>query len=109
MTLYTVSAYVQVHGGEVSHWEGIDIFKEKGCAQCHSVFGRNGKDGPDLGKEKFYGTHLELAARMWNHFPKMYEKMQKTDVEFQAISAPRDMADLYAYLYEATHLPDEAA
>jgi mono/diheme cytochrome c family protein len=97
VTFYSVSVYAQVDGEEVSHRKGRDIFKEKGCAQCHSVFGSDGNGGPDLGKRKFYGTHLELAARMWNHFPKMYKKMQKTDIEYQNMST-QEMEQLIAYL-----------
>ncbi|MDH3217008.1 MAG: c-type cytochrome [Candidatus Krumholzibacteria bacterium] len=95
--LCSISAHAQSGPGEVSHLKGKDVFEEKGCAQCHSVFGSNGKGGPDLGKRKFYGTYLQLAARMWNHFPKMYRKMQATDVAFQKVDA-EEMQQLIAYL-----------
>jgi cytochrome c2 len=61
---------------------GKVVFKEKGCEQCHAVFGKGGKGGPDLGEHKFYGTYLELAATMWNHFPSMSKKMRKSSQLF---------------------------
>jgi cytochrome c2 len=80
-----------------THWAGQEIFREKGCANCHSVYGNGGDEGPDLGERKFYGTYLHLASRMWNHFPKMYKKMQEADVEFHRISA-EEMGELITYL-----------
>jgi cytochrome c2 len=97
VVLYSIAVCGQANAGEVSHWKGRAVFEQKGCVECHSVFGSNGKGGPDLGKKKFYGTYLELATRMWNHFPKMYEKMQKTDVEFQEMNAT-EMEQLITYL-----------
>lgn len=86
-----------VDAAEVSHWKGQEVFKSKGCAHCHAVYGNNGKGGPDLGEKKFYGTYLELAARMWNHFPRMYKQMGKTNTEFPEISI-QEMEQLIAYL-----------
>ena len=80
-----------------SPWEGREVFHKKGCIQCHAINGSGGEDGPDLGKEKFYGTYLELAALMWNHFPKMFEKMQKTDFQFPELDQ-EEMKQLIAYL-----------
>lgn len=82
---------------DTDQWKGQKVFREKGCIECHSVYGRGGEGGPDLGERKFYGTYLELAARMWNHFPKMYKKMQKTDVAFHEING-KEMEQLIAYL-----------
>ena len=65
-----------------SHWQGRELFKEKGCIQCHSIHGQGGGEGPDLGKSKFYGTHLELAASMWNHIPEMLDIMLESGVQY---------------------------
>jgi cytochrome c551/c552 len=73
------------------------IFQEKGCSQCHAVYGKNGKGGPDLGKHKFFGTYLDLAALMWNHFPKMYKKMQKMGYQHQDFTE-EEMAQLVSYI-----------
>ncbi len=76
---------------------GQKVFNEKGCGQCHSVFGQGGKGGPDLGKHKFYGTYLELAATMWNHFPKMSKKMRKSGRQFPEFSET-EMTQIVEYL-----------
>lgn len=76
---------------------GKQIFNEKGCGQCHPVFGKGGKGGPDLGKHKFYGTYLDLAATMWNHFPKMSKEMQKSGWQFPEFSE-NEMLQIVEYL-----------
>jgi cytochrome c551/c552 len=80
-----------------SPWKGREVYNKKGCVQCHSIYGRGGEDGPDLGENKFYGTYLELAALMWNHFPEMYDKMQNTGYEFPHLIKKETM-QLIAYL-----------
>jgi cytochrome c2 len=76
---------------------GKKVFNEKGCGQCHAVFGEEGKGGPDLGKHKFYGTYLELAATMWNHFPKMSKKMRTSGQQFPKFSET-EMMQVMDYL-----------
>jgi len=80
-----------------SQYLGKIVFNEKGCVQCHAVFGKGGKGGPDLGKHKFYGTYLELAATMWNHFPKMSKKMLKSGQQFPKFSET-EMLQIVDYL-----------
>lgn len=93
----TGSVYTQISSSKDSPWKGREVFREKGCIECHSVYGKGGKGGPDLGKQKFYGTYLELAALMWNHFPKMFQKMQKTGYEFKDFTR-EEMAQLIDYI-----------
>ncbi len=80
-----------------SQYLGKIVFSEKGCGQCHTVFGEGGKGGPDLGEHKFYGTYLELAATMWNHFPKMSKKMRKLGQQFPKFSET-EMMQIMDYL-----------
>jgi cytochrome c551/c552 len=87
----------QVSASSELHWKGRDVFRHKGCDQCHSVYGKGGKGGPDLGKQKFYGTHLQLAALMWNHFPGMSKRMQKTGYQFTELNR-EEMSQLISYL-----------
>jgi len=53
--------------------------------------------GPDLGKQKFYGSYIDLAGMMWNHFPKMWAAMQKKRLPQAALTSD-EMAQLVAYL-----------
>lgn len=80
-----------------SHYLGEKVFNEKGCSSCHSVNGNGGKGGPDLGHDKYYGTHLELASTMWNHFPRMEKKMMEENREFLEITED-EMTSLIDFL-----------
>ncbi|MFQ5628734.1 MAG: c-type cytochrome [bacterium] len=80
-----------------SPWKGREVFKEKGCIQCHSVYKEGGSGGPDLGKSKFYGNYLDLAALLWNHFPAMSRKMQQADIELPEFTEI-EMAEIISYL-----------
>ena len=97
LALSSTLVLAQLDFSAKAYWEGQQAFRDKGCIQCHSSSGSNGKDGPDLTKENFYGTYLELAARMWNHFPKMYERMQETGTRFPEITR-EEMGQLITYL-----------
>ena len=95
--VFILVVHAQVKPSEISPWDGRKVFKEKGCSRCHSVYDEGGKGGPDLGRQKFYGTYLELAALMWNHYPGMAQKMAKKGYEIDEFSSD-EMAQLIAYL-----------
>lgn len=78
-------------------WQGRDVFNNKGCINCHSIAGQGGTRGPDLAKDKFYGTYLELAALMWSHFPRMSEEMMKSNSPLPKFTTA-EMSQLVAYL-----------
>jgi cytochrome c2 len=80
-----------------SPWKGREVFHKKGCVQCHSIYGKGGEEGPDLGKNIFYGTYLDLAAMLWNHFPEMFETMQNTGYQFPNLNKG-ETVQLIAYL-----------
>lgn len=82
---------------ERSPWEGRDVFREKGCIHCHAVNGEGGEIGPDLGQRNFYGTYLELGARMWNHFPAMAARMREFNEPLPRFTRT-EMSQLIAYL-----------
>ena len=91
------SSYAQIDSSEELHWKAREVFEKKGCIECHSIYNKGGKGGPDLGEQKFYGTYLELASLMWNHFPKMFEKMQETGYQFREFTN-QEMSQLIAYI-----------
>lgn len=80
-----------------SPYAGQKYFKARGCIQCHAVYGQGGDEAPDLGEKKFYGTYFQLAALFWNHFPKMYKKMESSGYEYQKMSTD-EMKALVGYL-----------
>jgi len=51
--------------------EGRIVLEEKGCINCHAIDGFGGDIGPDLVREKYYGSFYDLAARLLNHAPQM--------------------------------------
>lgn len=83
--------------------EGKTLFSQKGCIKCHAIRGKGGKKGPDLGEKKeFPPTLSQLAGRMWNHFPGMWEEMEKEKVSIPELSA-KDMVSITAYLFSVRY------
>ena len=83
--------------GDAEH--GWSLFREKRCIRCHAVWGEGGDIGPDLGRTRTLG-HInagQLAGVMWNHVPRMWEKMDEGGIRLTPI-APKEMSDLFALL-----------
>ncbi len=77
---------------------GSRVFGEKGCVRCHAVNGVGGKAGPDLGRLPRPRSFFDLAAAMWNHLPKMAERMRQLGIPRPRLG-PQESADLIAFLY----------
>ena len=57
--------------GSADH--GWEVFQAK-CIQCHSVRGKGGKIGPELGPDHdLPRTSAQFAAVLWNHAPAMLQ------------------------------------
>ncbi len=97
MFFHSVPLAAQGDYCQESPWKGKKVFKEKGCIQCHAVYGRGGDIGPDLGTKKFYGTYMQLASLMWNHLPRMFTVMESRKRPFPKLTE-KDMNQLLAYL-----------
>ena len=72
--------------GDAEH--GWRLFREKGCIRCHAVWGEGGDIGPDLGRTHTLG-HInagQLAGIMWNHVPRMWEKMEEGGIRLTPIA-----------------------
>jgi mono/diheme cytochrome c family protein len=80
---------------------GEQLFTALSCIGCHSINGRGGRIGPDLGRAVDRNfTPAALASTMWNHAPAMWAAMRERGVR------PGDLdeqaaADLFAYFYSA--------
>jgi mono/diheme cytochrome c family protein len=86
---------------EADSMRGGQLFETLICVQCHSINGKGGAIGPDLGRRTDRNfTPATLAATMWNHAPTMWASMRQRDLR------PGDLdeqgaADLFAYFYSA--------
>ena len=90
---------------------GARLFETLSCVQCHSIGGKGGKVGPDLGKRAAREfTPASLAATMWNHAPAMWAQMQARSVRAGDLNE-QAAADLFAYFYSARFFdkPGDAA
>jgi len=77
--------------------EGSRLFVGKGCVACHAVGGEGGKTGPDLGRISTGRTLLGMAAVMWNHSPRMTERIKEAKITRPKLT-PEEMANLLAFL-----------
>jgi cytochrome c2 len=78
--------------------KGSQVFIDKGCIKCHTIWGIGDTFGPDLtriGQEKDF---FELSGALWSHSPKMIEVMKEKDVE-RPMLTPEETQELMAYLY----------
>lgn len=77
---------------------GEQVFQEKGCAECHSVFGKGGLVGPDLGLVVKDWSVTELAGIMWNHGPEMWRLISQMGLPAPTFNG-QEMADVIAYIF----------
>lgn len=59
----------------------------------YAVNGAGGKVGPDLGRNLRSRSFYDLAAGMWNHLPKMGERMRDLGIARPQLD-PRETGDL---------------
>ena len=82
---------------------GWDLFRKKGCIDCHAIRGSGGKVGPDLGSGSPLPRNLtQMAGRMWNHSPEMWAAMKARGIE-RPTFAGQEMADVIAFLYSVRY------
>jgi cytochrome c len=90
---------------------GAALFESLNCVRCHSVNGKGGRIGTDLGRlaDRNF-TPASLAATMWNHAPTMWGAMRASDIRAGDLDE-QAAADLFAYFYSARffELPGDAA
>jgi mono/diheme cytochrome c family protein len=81
---------------------GWDVFTKKSCGQCHGVRGVGGKIGPDLARVPSGVGFYQLGAAMWNHLPRMGERMREQRIDRPALTAA-DVSNLLAFLFTASY------
>ena len=78
--------------------KGKALFMNKGCAQCHSFYGKGGSGlGPDLGWTDLRGSVTLLAGRMWNHWGGMTSAMKSLGMATPTFQG-EELGDLFAYI-----------
>jgi len=83
--------------------EGRIVFEEKGCIKCHAISGYGGDVGPDLIKNQYYGSFLDITSVIWNHIPKMnrmFRKLHQVRPQF----TNKEMLNLIGFLYYLHYL-----
>ncbi len=77
---------------------GSRVFGSKGCVKCHSVNGVGGKVGPDLARALHPRSFVDLATAMWNHLPKMTDRMKQLGIARPQLDS-KEAGDLVGFLY----------
>jgi len=77
---------------------GSRVFGFKGCSLCHAVNGVGGQVGPDLARIPRPRSFYDLAAAMWNHYPRMAKRMRDLAIS-RPLLHPRETGNLIAFLY----------
>jgi mono/diheme cytochrome c family protein len=76
--------------------KGELLFRSKGCVRCHTLDGRGGSQGPDLGHLDAE-TPIVWAQRMWNHGQAMEALMAEKNVPWPTFQN-QEMLDLLTFL-----------
>ncbi|MBI1967508.1 MAG: c-type cytochrome [Gemmatimonadetes bacterium] len=82
---------------------GVQWFRAKRCAECHSVGGGGSRIGPALDRYARYIAPVMLAQGMWNHGPAMQARQTAEGVPIPTFLG-REMADIQAYIRRASLL-----
>jgi mono/diheme cytochrome c family protein len=77
---------------------GSRVFDAKGCVKCHALNGSGGKIGPDLARISRPHSFYDLAAAMWNHLPRMTERMKQLGIARPQLDAD-EAKNLVGFLY----------
>lgn len=83
--------------------KGRLVFEEKGCIECHGISGFGGNIGPDLSRDHYYGSFLELASIIWNHIPQMDRKYREQNINRPEFSQS-ELLNLIGFLYYLRYL-----
>lgn len=87
----------------VNPLSGRIVFEEKGCTDCHAIDGFGGDNGPDLGRQIFFGSFYDLASRLWNHAPEMEIQSDFLNKKWPSFSS-LEMDQLISYLFFLRYL-----
>src|SRR5512140_2013155 len=56
---------------------GRDLFVNKRCIRCHSIWNSGGKKGPNLASVGMGRNLYELCAALWTHWASMHAALER--------------------------------
>lgn len=77
---------------------GSQLFLERGCVRCHSIWGNGGTLGPDFALVGAGRSLQQLAGVFWNHTPRMIETVRNRGVDWPTFTET-ELADIISYVY----------
>jgi mono/diheme cytochrome c family protein len=80
---------------------GVIVAQQKGCFNCHGLYGERGKPASDLAAARGIGTPAGVLAALWNHSFVAAGRAAQPPAPSASLTA-REMADLVAYLRSLT-------
>ena len=83
---------------EGNPFRGRQLFEEKSCSSCHSVWGHGGTLGPEISVAVAGKPFYELVGDFWNHTPQMIDQGTRVGRPWPTLDAS-EMADILSYLY----------
>jgi cytochrome c2 len=83
--------------------EGEKLFRSKGCASCHASAANQNRRDPDLSGPEFQASVSQITGEMWNHLPRMYDRMIEKRLPFPIFSG-EEMNNLISYLYSLAYV-----
>jgi cytochrome c2 len=86
---------------------GKKWFDEKGCSACHATAPGESSVGPNLTHLEQSLTPASVGRTMWNHGPKMLQRMEQSSIPWPLFGS-QELADTLAFL-ESIQLPSRPA
>ena len=81
---------------------GARVFGAKGCSKCHAINGIGGTIGPDLGRAARPRSLYDVATAMWNHLPRMTDRMRQLGIVRPRLTA-EEAGHLLSFLYTRSY------
>lgn len=103
--LVWMTAASVVFGRDPDPRAGLEVFRGKGCVRCHPILGEGANIGPDLSQGSAAAGGLDLVADMWNHAPRMWERIRQEKLQIPTF-AEQEMEDLFAFVGMVRSLDD---
>ena len=78
------------------------IFRQRRCIECHSVRGKGGAVGPDLGRRGWVTSFTGVAIAQWRHAEGMRAALASRRIETPTLTS-QEMAHVIVYLFSAAY------